>query len=146
MQADTEKLSFQVGLSGTYWDRQPEFTIWIDDKQVAHGLAGSEIQVHEFNIDVEDNTSHKLMIRLENKSSSDVVQNENKEIIKDMLLNIDSIVIDDVDITNLLWDHSKFVGDDPSRPILDGCINLGWNGASILELNCPFYLWLLEKM
>jgi hypothetical protein len=147
MHNDCETLKFKVGLSGTYWDRLPEFTISIDDQQYISGTAGKDIQYYEFDALVAENCSHQLRIRLENKSDSDVVQNEDQtQILKDMLLNIESISIDDLDLGILLWHGSKFVGDDPSRPTIDGCVNLGWNGTYILDFSSPFYLWLLEKM
>lgn len=142
---NNEKLKFKVGLSGTYWDRLPEFSIWVDDQQLVKGVAGSETQYYEFDVSLEEKP-HKLLIRLENKSDSDVVQDENKQIIKDMLLNIHDIEIDDISLTHLLWNITKFVGDDPSRPVITGCVNMGWNGAFTLEFYSPFYQWLLENL
>ena len=34
-----EKLSFVVALSGTFWERRPQFSIWLDD----HLVVASEI-------------------------------------------------------------------------------------------------------
>lgn len=147
MQPDVESLKFSVGLSGTYWDRQPEFTIWVDDKQYCKGVANSETQFHEFEVDATEGMSHTLRIRLENKTNADVIQNEDcTAILKDMLLNIDHISIDGFDLGEMLWSCGEFVGDDTNRPTLTGCVNLGWNGTYILEFSSPFYLWLLEKM
>jgi hypothetical protein len=101
-------------------------------------------------VDLDDDKTHILQIRLANKTDYDVVKDssdtENFNIVKDMLLNIDSICIDDIDIAHLMWSESEFVGDDPNRPILKKCVNLGWNGTYVLEFTTPFYLWLLEKM
>ena len=63
-----------------------------------------------------------------------------------MLLNIDSIEIDEIDISELKWSASEFVADDPNRPTLQECVNLGWNGSYQLKFTSPFYLWLLENM
>lgn len=144
---EKETLKFKIGLSGTYWDRKPQYTVLIDDVKVAEGVADSEVSYVEFSHDLEDDKSHTVNIRLENKTNYDVVQSEDKStIVKDMLLNIESISIDDVDLGQLKWDKSKFVGDDPSRPVIANCVNLGWNGTYTLEFSCPFYLWLLENM
>ena len=62
-----------------------------------------------------------------------------------MLLNIESVEIDEIDLGNLLF-TAKFIGDDPSRPVLDKCKHLGWNGAWTLEFASPFYIWLLENI
>jgi hypothetical protein len=97
-----------------------------------------------------DEGSHELKIRLENKTTSDTVI-ENGEVVKDMLLNIDDITIDDISLGNLLW-SAEYVLDKPHEyqgkiiNHLDGCVNLGWNGTYILKFTSPFYIWLLEKL
>jgi hypothetical protein len=93
---------------------------------------------------------HTLKIRLENKTASDTLV-ENGEIVKDMLLNIDDIEIDDISLGNLLW-SAEYLLDKPqeykgnSINHLDGCVNLGWNGTYVLKFTTPFYVWLLEKL
>ena len=145
-----EKLSFVVTLSGTFWDRRPQFSIWLDDHAVIQSEIASEaedIVRFESNVDEGD---HELRIRLENKTISDTVI-ENGEVVKDMLLNIDNIIIDDITLGNLLW-SAEYVLDTPqiykgqNIDHLDGCVNLGWNGTYILKFSSPFYIWLLEKL
>ena len=66
-----EKLSFVVSLSGTYWDRRPQFSIWLDDHAVIQSEIVSTAQqpiTFEHTI---DEGSHTLKIRLENKTNSD---------------------------------------------------------------------------
>ena len=99
----------------------------------------------EFTCDLEEDQDHLLEIRLVNKTSKDTVT-ENDEIVKDTLLNIDSIAIDDIELGDLKWSMSEFVGDNPNRPILQRCVNLGWNGSYHLKFTSPFYIWLLENM
>ena len=76
---------------------------------------------------------------------------ENGEVIKDMLLNIDDITIDDISLGNLLW-TAEYKLDKPQQynnqtiDHLDSCVNLGWNGTYILNFTSPFYIWLLEKL
>lgn len=149
-QPNTEHLKFKIGLSGTYWDRKPEFSILINDVKITEGTItepSDSIQYVEFEADLTEDQTHCLNIRLENKTDDDVVENEDKTArLKDMLLNIHSIKIDDIDLDHLLWQLTTFIGDDPSRPILKGCINMGWNGTFKLEFTTPFYLWLLESL
>ena len=145
-----EKLSFVVALSGTFWDRRPQFSIWLDD----HPVVSSEItstaqQEFKFERTIADG-DHTLKIRLENKTNSDTVL-ENGEVVKDMLLNIDDITIDDISLGNLLWsaeyipDHvQQYQGKTIAK--LDNCVNLGWNGTYILKFTSPFYIWLLERL
>jgi hypothetical protein len=145
-----EKLSFVVTLSGTFWDRRPQFSIWLDDHVVTQSeIVSSAEQSITFEHTV-DEGPHTLKIRLENKTTADTVI-ENGEVIKDMLLNIDDIVIDDISLGNLLW-SAEYILDDKqtynSKEIdrLDGCVNLGWNGTYVLKFTSPFYIWLLEKL
>jgi len=97
-----------------------------------------------------DEGPHTLKIRLENKTISDTVI-ENGEVVKDMLLNIDDITIDEISLGNLLW-SAEYILDEKQTykgqeiDHLDGCVNLGWNGTYTLKFTSPFYIWLLEKL
>ena len=140
-----ETLSFKIGLSGTFFNNVPAYSILVNGIKQTSGKVSAETEIIEFSADIEDDQEHILEIRLENKTSRDTVT-ENNEIVKDMLLNIDSIAIDDIELGELNWSMSEFVGDDPDRPILKRCVNLGWNGSYRLKFTSPFYLWLLENM
>lgn len=153
VQPKLEKIHFKVGLSGTYWGKKPQYEILINDNKFFEGVVSKnqvETEFFEFSVELEEDRTHKLQIRLVNKTDKDVIKDvddkDNFNIIKDMLLNIDKIFIDDIDIGHLMWTESYFVGDDNTRPVLKNCVNLGWNGTYTLEFTSPFYLWLLEKM
>jgi hypothetical protein len=149
-QPEIETLSFRIGLSGTYWSKKPEFAVLVNDKNMAWGLIDApvdQVQYVNFTEKFEENSINKLQIRLNNKTDQDTVQDEEcTEILKDMLLNIKSIEIDNIDLGELVWSASQFIADDPVRPTLKNCINLGWNGAYTLTFASPFYLWLLENI
>ena len=145
-----ENLSFKISLTGTYWDRKPQFSVWLDDHVVTQSeIASTAEQIVSFERRV-DEGPHELKIRLENKTNSDTVI-ENSEVVKDMLLNINDITIDDISLGNLLW-SAEYVLDHPQQykgetiDHLDGCVNLGWNGTYTLKFTSPFYIWLLEKL
>jgi hypothetical protein len=142
-----EKLHFKIGLAGTFWDKKPSFGIYLDDQLVGGGNIQNEDTIYfEFDREIGDG-DHKLDIKFFNKKESDVVQNEDKtEIIKDLLLHIKSIEIDEIDLGQLLWTHSTFTGDDPNRPVLKNCVDLGWDGSWTLPFQSPFYIWLLENI
>lgn len=147
MQANTEHLKFKVGVSGTYWDRQPEFTICVNGNEYVSGLAHTETQYYEFEAVLAEDQPHALQIRLTNKTDADVVESDDKsQILKDMLLNIDYVSIDDLELGKLLWSQSKFVADNAEKPTLTECVNLGWNGTYTLEFRSPFYMWLLDYL
>ena len=145
-----ENLSFQISLTGTFWDRRPQFSVWLDDHVVTQSeIASSAEQIVSFERRV-DEGPHELKIRLENKADADTVI-ENGEVVKDMLLNIDDIIIDDISLGNLLWSaeyilDKKRIYKGQEIDHLDGCVNLGWNGTYVLKFFSPFYIWLLEKL
>jgi hypothetical protein len=148
--ADTEKLHFKIGLAGTYWKKRPVFSIAVNDTVVIEQTeiisASNEEFFVEFDAEVVEGPT-SLKIRLENKEWTDTVQNEEKtEILKDMLLNIKSVEIDEIDLANMIYTKTEFVGDDADRPVLDKCVDLGWNGTWSLPFESPFYIWLLENI
>jgi hypothetical protein len=145
-----ENLQFKISLTGTYWDKKPQFSVWLDDHVVIQSeIASKSEQIINFERRVTEGP-HNLKIRLENKVDADTVI-ENGEVVKDMLLNIDDITIDDISLGNLLW-SAEYILDKPqiykgqTIDHLDGCVNLGWNGTYILKFSSPFYIWLLEKL
>jgi hypothetical protein len=145
-----ENLTFKISLTGTYWDHRPQFSVWFDDHVVIQSeIASKAEQIVSFERRV-DEGAHELKIRLENKTNSDTVT-ENGQVVKDMLLNIDDITIDDISLGNLLW-SAEYILDRPQEyqgktiDHLDGCVNLGWNGTYVLKFTSPFYIWLLEKL
>ncbi len=147
MNQPKETLNFKITLSGTYWDKVPAYSVLLDSVLFAQGSATKEPITVEFTTDVDEDKEHILEIRLENKNDSDTVENENKTaIVKDLLLNIDKIEIDEIDIAELKWSASEFIADNADRSPLKNCVNLGWNGSYKLKFSSPFYLWLLENM
>ena len=144
-----EKLHFKIGIGGTYWRKIPIYSILVNDtvlftKEIS--TPSDEVSFIEFDHELEEGPA-RLKIRLENKDWTDTVQNQDKtEILQDMLLNIISVEIDEIDLGNLIFSKSEFVGDDADRPVLDKCVNLGWNGTWTLPFESPFYIWLLENI
>ena len=147
---NSETLKFQIGVSGSYWDKKPAYSVSVDGvEQVSYIIAADTgvVEYAEFTLALAEDSPHLLEIKLLNKTDDDVVQSQDQtEIIKDMLLNIESISIDDIELGQLKWDESEFVAEDPDRPTLKNCVNLGWNGSYRLKFSSPFYLWLLEKL
>lgn len=152
--SEKETLKIKIGVSGTYWDKKPHYTIWIDEaKLVDQTIQGhsNEVEYSEFSVDLEEG-SHVLKVRLENKSDRDVEKDGHGDIINDMLLNIDSIEIDGIDLGQLKWSASEFCADHEKivngedMTVLKDCVNLGWNGAYTIKFDSPFYLWLLENL
>lgn len=146
----SEKVKLKITLSAELWEKPLKFSIWFD----SHQLLQSELpnkEPHEFTFERDiDEGEHAIQIRLEDKDKYDTVLEDGK-IIKDMVLNIDDITIDDVSLGNLLWSaeyhldqEQEYQGKRVTR--IDNCVNLGFNGSYILKFTSPFYTWLLEKL
>ena len=146
-----ENLSFQITLTGTFWDKRPQFSVYLDDHVVIQTeIVSQPEQIVTFKRTISEG-AHELKIRLENKTYADTVIGKDRAVVKSMLLNIEDITIDDISLGNLLW-SAEYVLDHPQEykgqtiDHLDGCVNLGWNGTYMLKFTSPFYIWLLEKL
>jgi hypothetical protein len=91
---------------------------------------------------------HSIRIIFSGKTDKDTEIDANGNILKDRLLNIDSISIDEIDLGNLVYSLCKFYPDKTIRPDLPDMIPnltcIGYNGEWELKFNVPTYLWLLE--
>jgi hypothetical protein len=156
----TETLHFKIGLSGSSDKKHPEFSIHLNDKEYVNTkLSGgaNQIEFFEFNAEIEQGP-YNLIIEFKNKLPEDTVV-ENGSIIEDLLLNIESIEIDEIDMGSLLWtasDYRPLYPESYSNMVLaegkelkksvKNCVNLGWNGRWIFPFQSPFYIWLLENI
>ena len=152
--ATVEKLHFKLGLAGTYWNKQPVYSVYINDSIIVQSAsvtaASEEVFYIEFDAEVTEGSTASLTVTLENKTNQDTVKDDDTRedftIVKDMLLHIKSIEIEEIDLSSLIYTKSIFVGNDLTRPTLDNCIDLGWNGKWSLQFESPFYIWLLENI
>jgi hypothetical protein len=158
---EKETLAFKIGLSSTSDKKPTEFKISVNGTVVVHdklSRPANETEYFEFNHEITegDNT---LEISLLNKGFGDTVLDPEGNIIGDMLLNIDSIEIDEIDLGSLKWTLSTYEPNYPERYRIEAqkrgeelsssvknCVNLGWNGTWKLPFTSPFYIWLLENI
>jgi ABC-type iron transport system FetAB ATPase subunit len=159
---EKETLHFKVGLSGSSSKKHPEFRIlvngheFVSQRQLTGGV--NETEYFEFDAEI-DEVDCSLIIEFLNKAEHDTVLGPDGNITEDLLLNIDSVEIDDIDIGTLLWTASDYkpnyfethrskliqMGQELPETVKD-CVNLGWNGKWQLPFTSPFYIWLLENM
>ena len=143
---EKEKLHFRIGLSGT-GTKLPEFKISVGGTEYIHSTLSANDAVEY------------LDIAFLNKTVQDTRLDTNGNIVKDLLLNIESIEIDDIDISNLKWSASVYAPLYPTSykqqvvstgqeliTEVKNCVNLGWNGTWSLPFASPFYIWLLENI
>lgn len=151
----SEKVHVKLGLSGTYWDRKPQYRVELNGVVLHEATIQADSNTVEYlEFDVEYLTSTaSLSIVLLNKLPTDTVENADKTaIVKDMLLNIISVEVDEIDLGMIPFEQGVYT---PNAPVvfngettnsLKNCLNLGWNGTWTLTWNNPFYIWLLENI
>ncbi len=159
--SNQETLHFKIGLSSSSDKKQPEFNVYVNGELLVHDHVKSkkhETEYFEFFTNVIEGDC-TLTIELKNKSIYDTVIDNDGKITDDLLLNIDSIEIEEIDLGSLLWTASDYRPNYPQSyvtamlaqgkelaPSVKNCVNLGWNGKWILPFQSPFYIWLLENI
>ena len=156
----TEKLKFRLELFATYWDKKPIAEIFINDKSYAkQEIDGTEDKpnILEFEHELTEGESYKLIINRSNKDNKQTVV-ESDKIVKDQLLHIKSIQIDEIDIGALVYEgvyKPEYPEPWASQQRTQGveipesfknCDALGHNGTWTFAFSSPFYMWLLENL
>jgi hypothetical protein len=92
-----------------------------------------------------------ITVELLNKRPTDTVENADKTgILQDMVLDVVSLEIDDINLGPLLHSVSEYRPVYPEHysgdPVILDCVTLGWNGVWSIRWTNPFYIWLLESL
>ena len=159
--ADTEKLKFEIKLYGEYWDQSPSATILLNNEIVvgSQNITSSidKPTILEFTKELELGKNYELIIKREGKNNKQTVL-ENNKIIKDQMLKIHSIEIDEIDIGGLIYEgvYTPEYPEPWATQQKDAGIQLpesfknvtamGHNGEWKLKFSSPFYMWLLENL
>ena len=156
----TEKVRFKLELWATYWDKLPVAEILINDtSHYSTEITGTEDKpsVVEFEHTLEEGKEYTLKIL---RSGKDVRQTvvEGDKIIKDQLLHIKSIEIDEIDIGALVYEglytpeypepwatQQRSAGIELPSSFKNATM-LGHNGVWELKFTAPIYMWLLENL
>ena len=156
----TEKLKFKLELYATMWDKPPIADIKINEKSYFKEEIAStndKPTIIEFEYELEEGKSYNLII---NRSGKNVTQTkiEDGKIVKDQLLHIKSIEIDEIDIGGLVYEgvykpeypepwatQQTEAGNKPPET-LKNVTQMGHNGTWTFSFTSPFYMWLLENL
>ena len=156
----TEKLKFKLELYATMWDKPPHAEIFIDKKSYYKSdITSSEEKptIIEFEAEFEENKSYELVI---NRSGKDKYQTviEDGNIVKDQLLSIKSIEIDELDIGSLVyegvytpkypepWATQQRESGQDLKDSIKNVTKMGFDGEWKFKFESPFYMWLLENL
>ena len=156
-------MEVSIKLKGTYWDKKPEYKIFIDDQLLKHDFIQAEsgvVEAHTFNFDLpeSDSPQHKITVELLNKTDDQTVKDQyedpvNFTIVKDMLLEVTALEIDGLHLGDLLFSESVYKVNHPVshsglNEVTDirHCTCMGWNGKYVFTFESPFYAWLIDRM
>ena len=157
----TEKLKFKLELHATMWDRPPHAEILIDDKNYFKGdITGTEDKptLIEFEHEFPEGEGYNLIIKRLGKSKNQTILNEKGDILKDQLLHIKSIEIDEIDIGALVyegvytpqypepWATQQREAGFELQHSFKNATKMGHDGEWRLVFASPFYMWLLENL
>ena len=157
----TEKLKFRIHLYAEMWDKPPVAEIMINDNTcVTKQIKGTDKQpdIIEFEHELSDNIDYNLCIKRTGKVKGQTVVNEKGDILKDQILIIKSIEIDEIDIGSLLfagtytpeypepWATKQRQEGHDLKYSFKNASRLGHNGTWRLTFQSPFYMWLLENL
>jgi hypothetical protein len=156
----TEKLKFKLELWATYWDRAPKANISINNHSCYNQeITGSEKEptVIEFEHNFAEGEKYSLIIERSGKDNRQTVVEDGK-IVKDQLLHIKSIEIDEIDIGALVyegvytpsysepWASQQKQAGNILPESFKNVTTIGHNGRWELGFASPFYMWLLENL
>lgn len=132
-------MKFYIELHPDYWDIPPRVKIDVSNDLIWDDYI-TDNKVIEFDKEIPDDIEVKLNITLYNKTQNQTII-ENGKTIKDQLLFLAKIMIDEINIESLIWDAEYTVDTVVKKTVT----SLGENGVWCLKFKTPFYLWFLEK-
>lgn len=143
-----DQITLKCTLTSTDFSVPLGIRIVLDDAVIyenSHVSAEEHIEHKLSDADAE----HELSFELFGKLTEHTKINEAGEIIKDALLSVTSLELDEIDIFQVMQDvavyHHDFNGtQSPTEAKFHG--DMGCNGTVKFKFNTPVYLWLLENM
>lgn len=123
--------------------------IWLDNERIYHTDWLKETVKFEHDISDDIDGDRELRWVLTGKTDAHTKINDSGEIVKDALVNISDVEIDDIDVNAIALSHSIYTHNfnghkDTVQDRFYG--SMGCNGTVSLKFTTPFYLWLLENM
>jgi len=156
----TETIKFKIELYAQYWDKAPMVEILLNDESKNKQEITSDEEnptVIEFEHTLNETEQYKFIIKKSNKDNSQTVI-ENGKIVKDQMLFIKSVTIDEINLGGILYEakyypeylepwasEQRSAGKDLPEYIKN-VTSMGHNGRWELQFTSPFYMWLLENL
>lgn len=157
----TEKLKFNIELFSEYWDQAPTCEVLINSESKWAGTVDSTKEKPtrvEFEHELEEGAKYQLILNRQGKSKGQTVVDDQGNIIKDQLLHIKYIEIDEIDIGPLVFEGvykpeypEPWAGQQKQKGVVleesfKNVTGMGHNGTWTFSFESPFYMWLLENL
>lgn len=157
----TEKLKFKLELFATMWDEPPHAEILVGGKSYFNdNITSTEDNptLIEFEAELEEDKKVDLIINRSNKSAGQTVINSKGDILKDQLLHIKRIEIDEIDLGALVftglytpkypepWATQMAESGRELKESFTNVSQMGHDGEWKFTFSTPFYMWLLENL
>lgn len=157
----TEKLKIRLELYATMWDQPPHVEILVaGETKAKQDITGTEDKpdVIEFQHEFEEEKAYDLVIKRSGKSNRQTVVNEKGDILKDQLLHIKKLEIDEIHIGPLVyegvyrpdypepWATQQTEAGHELPPTFKNVEIMGHNGTWTFSFSSPFYMWLLKNL
>jgi len=143
------------------WDRPPHVEILIDKKSHFNSdVTGTEDKpdLIEFEAEFEEDKQYNLIINRSGKDKNQTIVNDKGHLLKDQMLHIKSMEIDEIDIGALVyegiytphypepWATQQRKDGVELRESFKNVTQMGHNGEWKFTFSSPFYMWLLENL
>ena len=142
----------KIGLKSTWWDRPPHVRIHTNNDILFDDKVEQD-KTLEFKFINFDSTTCQLCIELVGKTDDQTVVDLDNNIVKDQLIQVEKIEIDDIDLGILIFTKGIYYPEYPlhlqnqdlplAMPSID---TFGFNGKWVLEFDLPFAIWYLENL
>ena len=157
----TEKLKFKLELFSTHWLNKPGVDVQLNGKSHWKGDIGNDIndpQVIEFEHEFNEGEEVNLTLHRYGKTTKDCIVNEKGDLLKDQLLHIKSIEIDEIDLGALVyegvytpeypepWATQQKDANIELKKSFTNVTQMGFNGTWTFSFKSPFYMWLLDNL
>lgn len=145
-----DSLSVKITLEPTWFNDPPKITIAANGEALHDGEI-TDTMTFEQTVDFPEDSENQLTITLHDKGKYDT-EVVNGEIVRDTLVKITAVSIDNVDITGMLPLHKdlfyyKHDNNGSTELIVDHLYDtMGCNGSAVINFTTPFYVWLLENL
>ena len=152
--SDLERVDFKLTLSAEWYRLPCHVKIWLDDEliedtEISERKSQGEKRMISFVRDLAEG-DHAIKIQYLDKTNLDTEIDEQRNIIKDHLLNVDEIEIDEIELGFMAFKEGVFHPDREIRPDLPETMRemvcIGFNGTWELKFRVPTYIWFLENL